>query len=1169
MEERKWTSAQRHAIEDRGGTLLVSAAAGSGKTAVLVERAVQLVCDKNHPVAADRLLIVTFTRAAAEELRGRIAERLAQEAAKDPSSVWLRRQRLLLGRADICTIDAFCMQLLKNYFALLDLPPDFGLADDATAYSLRSEALMQTLEEMYSDADFRSLADCYGRARSDGAAADAVLDLYDFLRTLPHPQLELDKLCADYEVDVPLGKTKWGAFLLQCARAGAKNALALVNSAQQIVNQEPGLANYMAALQADSSFFSALINWIDQGRWDSALLCTQEYSPPPLKAVRGYDGPELNAVKALREEVKKVHKELKEKIFICTQEEFEEDRKRILPMLRALAKAVRIFEQRFFAAKMEQKVLEYSDFEHLSLRLLCKENDEKTDVARAVSARFDAVMIDEYQDTNALQALLYRCLANDDGSNLFFVGDVKQSIYRFRLASPEIFIAQRERFFPYHEGGQHPASITLGNNFRSAGSVIDAVNDVFSCVMKRQVGDVDYNKEEMLYRGLPDSYDGGPMEVQIVDQGAKMSDLGDALAVVDTVRRLVREGFPVRDKQGGTRPCQYGDICILLRSRTRFSVYEQALAQQGIPVAADAGESPLTAGESAPLLSMLRVIDNPAQDVHVAAVLLSPMFGFTPDDLIRLRAEYPKLGLYAALTQSKMEKAVHFCTLLRWLRALAATAPVSQLCDEILSKTHYFAAVGAMENGAERRQTLRAFVAWASAVGANGLSAAIRMADNAIESGALPAAGAVTLPKGCVSIMTIHRSKGLEFPVVILADASHQFNLRDVSNRVLFHPQLGLGMSLRAGEGGLYSTASHKAISMALRTESVSEEMRILYVALTRARDKLIVTVPLARPEKVLSELATQLAGAGGATAYLLQKASSFALWICTAALLHPDCENLRAIAGAATLPLYQAQGHISASVICLDEQEQTEQTKEFHRQSNPDIVLLKQLRKNFETQYPRAALSELPAKLSVSNLAHEQAQPVLSRPSFLYKEGLTAAEKGTALHSVLQFADLAAASDDLEAEVSRLVQEDYIDAQLAGQLERKRIRDFFNSDVFARMLNADKLLREYAFLTAVPAKFVQPDIDPAFWQQPVLVQGIADAVIVKGDCAEILDYKTDTGKTEKQFLDSYARQLLLYKAAVEKRLPVKVTACTIYSFDLGREIRVPLGEEKRFEKSS
>ena len=1161
---RNWTSAQRQAIEDRGGTLLVSAAAGSGKTAVLVERAVRLICDEHHPVDADRLLIVTFTRAAAEELRGRIAERLAQEAALDPGSVWLRRQRLLLGRADICTIDAFCMQLLKTYFAQLDLPPDFGLADDATAYALRGDALAQTLEEMYQDEDFRRFADCYGRARSDAAAADAVLGLYDFLRTLPHPQQALEQLCADYADQSPLEQTKWGAFLLEHASDAVKSAKALLASAEKIVAGEPALANYGAALESDRAFFDALSSWLQKGRWDSALLCAQEYVPPAFKAVRGYNGADMDAVKALREEVKKVHKELKEKIFLCTQAEFEEDRQRILPMLNALARAVRDFEQRFFAAKIEQKVLEYSDFEHLSLRLLCGENDEKTEVARAVSGRFDAVMVDEYQDTNALQALLYRCLANDDASNLFFVGDVKQSIYRFRLASPEIFIAQREAFAPYQEGGPHPATITLGNNFRSAGSVIDGVNDVFSCVMKRQVGDVDYNAEEMLYRGVPDSYDGGPVEVYIADQGTKMSDLGDAPAVADLVQKLVREGFAVRDKNGGTRPCQYGDICILLRSRAGFSLYEQTLTGRGVPVAADAGDSPLTAGECAPVLSMLRVIDNPAQDVHMAAVLLSPMFDFTPDDLVRLRAEYPKLGLYAALTQSKEEKAVRFCRLLRRLRALAATAPVAQLCDEILAQTHYFAAVGAMENGAERRETLRAFTAWASAVGAGGLPAVIRMADNAIDSGALPAAGAVALPKGCVSIMTIHRSKGLEFPVVILADGSHQFNLRDVSNRVLFHPQLGLGMTLRAGEGGLYDTAPHKAIAMALREESVSEEMRILYVALTRARDKLILTLPLAKPEKVLSELATQLAGAGGASPYLLRKASSFAPWICTAALLHPDCGNLRALAGGATLSLYPAQGHIRATVVSLPDQQQEQQQAEFARACQPDPALTAPLRRNFAAQYPRAALSDLPAKLSVSGLAHGGDQPVLARPAFLYQEGMTAAEKGTALHSVLQFADLQAAREDLQSEVARLVDEKYIDAHIAAQLDEKRIQDFFDTDLSRRMLTAEKLLREYAFLTAVPAKYVQPDIASAFQNQPVLVQGIADAVLINGDEAEIVDYKTDQHKTPRQFLESYARQLLLYKAAVEKRLPVKVTACTIYSFQLGQEISVPLEKDEK-----
>ncbi len=1160
MSKVKWTPEQSAAIHDRDGTLLVSAAAGSGKTAVLVERAVQYITDLAHPVAADRLLIVTFTRAAAEELRARIAVRLEQESALHPESVFLRRQRMLLGRASICTIDAFCMQLIKRHFAQLGLPPDFALADEAQLYTMRQNALAAVMEEQYQDEDFRAFASLYGRARSDADAVSAVLGLYDFSRTLPHPEAELRRICEAYESPAPLGKTVWGKKMLESAAEAVHSAQHMLTSAQQITASEPELEPYSAALAADADFFEQLSEKIKQGEWDAAALCAQEYAPPAFKAIRKYKSAGMETVKALRSAVKDTIEQIRTDIFLCTEQEFAQDCVRIAPLVRALSRAALAFGKRLYEDKLEQKLLDYSDLEHLALKLLCDENDEKTKTARAVSREFDAVLVDEYQDTNALQALLYRCLGNDDESNLFFVGDVKQSIYRFRLASPEIFIGKRASYTPYTPGGAHPAAITLGHNFRSADNIIRQVNDVFRCVMNKTVGGVDYDRNEMLVKGTQDTYDGGPMELLLVDTSAQ-DTAGDAAVVAEKIEQLVQSGFAVRNKDGTTRPCGYGDICVLLRSRTPFELYAAEFESRGIPSFADTGESPLTSTEVSPLLSFLRVIDNPAQDVSLAAVLVSVMFSFTPDDLTRLRAASPAGSLYAALLKSGDAKVKAFLETLRALRRLAATASIEELCTEIFARTHYFAAVGAMENGPARRETLRSFTAWAAAAdrgGTGGLSAFLRLVDSALESGAVQSAGAPALPQGAVSVMTIHRSKGLEFPIVILADTSRRFNLRDTSDAVLFHPQLGLGMTLREGAGGLYPTVPHRAVRMAQREESVSEEMRILYVALTRARDKLIVTAPMRDPVRTLSKIAMSLAGAGGADAYGLSQATCLADWLCTAALLHPDCGELRKTADAALLPLYHAQGHMTAEIVQAPAGQAQHEQEGFARAAQPDEALQSALQKNFAKRYEQAPLCTLPAKMSVSSLVHGDSDPILARPSFLYKEGMTAAERGTAMHAVLQFADLQAAAVDLAAELERLEQGGWIETELVQQLDRQCMQTFLQSGLAERMRAAQTLLREYDFITSVPAKYVDETLPEPFWYQPVLVQGIADAVIVNGDRAEIIDYKTDRAKTPAQFLKAYAKQLLLYRAAIEKRLGVKVERCTIYSFSLGQEIDVP-----------
>lgn len=1161
MSEVRWTPAQAAAIDDRGGTLLVSAAAGSGKTAVLVERAVQLLTDSETPVAADRLLIVTFTRAAAEELRGRIAQRLAEESAKEPRSAFLRRQRILLGRAPICTIDAYCQQLLRRYFSELNLPPDFTLADEATAHALRQNALSEVLEQLYEDADFCNFASLYGRARSDGSAAGSVLALYDFIRTLPHPAQALSQLCADYEGSAPLSETKWGAYLLQAALNAVQNALSLTLAARRIVAQESALENYDKALSEDEAFFTALTDLLRQARWDDAANYVHGFKPSNFKAVRNYEGGDMETVKALRAEAKDAVKKLKEHVFVCSSAEFDEDRARIAPMLRALAHAVTLFSDQFFAAKLAEKALEYSDFEHLALELLCDASNKKTAIARQISQGFDAVMVDEYQDTNALQALLYQCLANDDGSNLFFVGDVKQSIYRFRLASPEIFIGKRESFAPYEKGGRHPATLVLGHNFRSAGNIIGQVNYIFSCLMSRTVGDVDYNTDEMLYQGTDDAFDGGAMDLKIVDVGEESSLVGDAAAVADTICNMVRSGYRVREKGGGTRPCTYGDFCILLRSRAKFAVYAAELGRAGVPSFADTGENWLTSAEVSPVLSLLRIIDNPAQDVHMAAVLVSAMFRFTPDDLTHLRLISPRGSLFAALLQSEDVRCVDFCKTLRTLRTLAATISVDALCGEIFARTHYFSAVGAMENGAARRENLRALTSFAAGCGAaltGGLSGFLRYTDSMLDAGSMQAAETPKPPQGTVSIMTVHRSKGLEFPICILADTARQFNLRDASNAVLLHPTLGIGLNLRAEQGGLFATAPHRAIRFAQRAESISEEMRILYVALTRARDKLIVTCPLKKPENVLSKLAVGLAGAGGADAYLFSQQLSFGAWLCAAALLHPDCEELRRKAGGAMLPLRDTACRMTAEIVPLTETQQVQTEQAFVRTAVPDAQLLAALRENFAREDSFAALSTLPAKLSVSALSHKDAAPILSRPSFLYKEGLTAAESGTAQHSFLQFADFEAAAQNLPEELRRLVDGGYLDKTLAEKLPLAKIETFLQTPLAARMRSAETLLREYDFITAVPAKFVA-EMPGALAYQPVLIQGIADVVLINGGEAEIADYKTDKRKTPQQFIEAYAEQLRLYRVAVEKRLGVKVTACTIYSFALGMEISVPL----------
>ena len=1162
----QWTMPQQQAIEDRGGTLLVSASAGSGKTAVLVERALRLLTGP-EPIGADKLLILTFSNAAAAELRSRLGLKLEELLRAKPGDVALRRQQMLLQRASISTVSAFCMQLLREHFSGLDIPPDFAVADEAVVFELREAVLAQVLAESYENPQFTEFASVFGRSRTDRQAGEALLAVYDHLRALPFFEQALGEITALYETPVPPWQSAYGRELMQGAAEQLQVGCNLCDAALRLVAQEPALAGYEPMLQADRACLVQAGALLEQGRWDDARGVLLGYEAPRLAAIRGFDGTEKQIVQQLRSDIKKQIGNVLSDQLLCSEAEFCEDLAAAKPLIGALADALRLFDTKFFAAKCEEKILEFSDFEHLALRLLATPDGQKTPLAKEVSAGFDVVMVDEYQDTNAIQDLLYRLLANDEGSNLFFVGDVKQSIYRFRKAMPEIFIDKKQRYAPY-DGCHYPAALTLGHNFRSSRAVIDGINYLFSCLMCKEVGELDYTGGELLLPGSDAQDTGLPgVELRVLD-AAQNPAFGEADAVAAQIAEMVHTGAPVRGKDGTLRACNYGDFCILLRSpRGSAQLFADALAARGIPVHTDLGEGILTLPEVLVLTAALRVLDNPAQDVPLAAVLTSVMFGFTSGELAAMRAETPKGSLYGAVQASALPKAQQFCRWLLAARTEAAFLPADAVCEKVLDDTGYLlavqAAAGDADAGQARKNALLQFVAMArgyAAAGSGGLPGFLRSVDNALSARARPAGGGVKPPAGYVCILSIHRSKGLEFPVCIVADLARQFNKKDLYTApVLRHTRLGIGLCLRAESGARYPTAPQRAIRQALMREQLSEEMRVLYVALTRAKDRLLLYTAAKDPAAMLSKLAVSLLGAGGLTPQLVAGANSFSAWVCLAALLHPGAEELRKAAGAAQLPCRDVPPQtLSAQIITAPLHETAAPAPaEAVRTAQPQPELLAALRTSFAWQYPRSGLLAVPAKVSVSALVRQEKgeeETPLRRPSFMYNFGLSAAERGTALHAVLQYADFAAAKKDVGAEIERLQQQGFITPQTAQAADLAALRTFFASPLMQRMLAADRLLREYAFFTRVPAGSIAP-LEGQNAQEPVLVQGVADCVIEKDGELFLVDYKTDHGKSRDELRKAYAPQLALYRAALEKRLGLPVARCSLYSFSYGEEL--------------
>ena len=1228
MSEPKWTPAQRAAIEDRGGALLVSAAAGSGKTAVLTERAVRLITDPDHPVDADKLLIVTFTNAAAAELRARIGQALLRLSQQQPHNTSLRRQRMLLQRAPICTIDAFCLDLLHKHFQALDIPPDFAPADPGSVEVLRASALAETLENAYRDPDFCAFADLYGKGRTDQAAGNTILHVYDFLRALPDYDRRMDEYLAPWQQENGFGSTCWHDLLLAEAARCAGAARELLTAALADCREDFALAQAQAeekgktaaskakaAAGVNDKFAeplsrlenaAALLGEVERlaaaGEWTplydklTPYVLGMEEMPGFKGMKKRLTGDHKAAVRTRTDEAAKLFEQITE-LISCSEEEAEADRREALPRLRALFAAVRDFDARFSAKKKERKLLEFSDFEHQALRLLRTPDGVCTPLCQSIRQSYAAVMVDEYQDTNALQDAIYRCLASPAGDDLFLVGDLKQSIYRFRQADPSIFRAKLNAWAPLPSGTARPrpeegtaggnALLALDANFRSAPQVVAGINFIFEQLMTPQLGDTAYGDGQRLVCGAPGEYAGSVEAHFLPDDTAET----DAAWIAQRIEELVQNGTPVRDGSS-TRPVQYEDCCILLAARGDFLAYEEALTARGIPVYADARENLMTAPHIRPLISLLKVIDNPAQDIYLAAAMLGPMFGFTDDDLVRLRAcseeaqkkqqapgtKHTRMSLYGAVLQVVQsedetpftQKVKAFYARLTELRRMARSVPAEQLLEEIFVSTGYLAALGVLENGARRREDARRFAAFCAESGTNGISALVRAIDAAAQAGST---GQDAVPggarPGCVTIMTIHRSKGLQFPAVFVGDTARHFNLSDTYQPVLLHREYGAGLRLRPEQGDLYKTAAYTALANAHAQETRSEQMRLLYVALTRAQDMLILTIPLGMTKtgNPFARAAAFLAAGAGET--LNRQANSFADWLRAALLVHPFGGPLRRLAGDLELPFVFTESEITVSVQeAQPEPEASGPEPEQPAAAPADPALVAGLQEGFVWRYPAAELAAVPAKVSVTSIVHKAEQTTLERPAFLSKDGLTAAEMGTALHAFLEHADfsaLAAAKDagGLEeailAERQRQVDRQLVAPEIAEKLDVSRIRRFVEGEAFAKICAADEVLRELAFITALPAEAVlaaQGTEGVRAEGEQVLVQGIADLVLVYPDHLELLDYKTDRRKTEADFLRAYRAQLNLYALAIDKRFaPKKVTYKGICSLELGKLI--------------
>ncbi len=1154
MPETTWTPSQQDAISARRGTVLVAAAAGSGKTAVLVQRAIERLTDPEQPVSADRLLVVTFTKAAAQEMRARLEQRLFQLMRENPGDPVLRRQSLLLPQAHIGTVDSFCAEMVREFFHLLDISPEFHILSDKREEELAGEALEEAVQAAFEGGGIEELADAFTGERDDRRLMGMVRTLYRFMQSHPFPEQWLEAKVALYGAGDP---SLWEEVVLGHARETAEYSAGLLEAGLEAAAGDPAVeGSFAPALSQDQEGCLRLAQAAASGDWDQAVQAQRAFAPCRRSPLRGYkDDPLVARLEACRKEVKEAMGDLAGCLCGSHQANCQELRE-AAPLLKSLQALTLDFSRRYTGKKRARDLLDYSDLEHLAIRLFCNPDGAPTPTAREVAGRFGEIMIDEYQDINEVQDSLFRAVSQGE-KNLFMVGDVKQSIYGFRRAMPEIFMRRRESFPLYdRRADAYPAAIVLDRNFRSRREVTDSVNFVFSQLMSKAAGDIDYTGAERLvcaagYEEKP----GCETELYMIDRQGARAEEAEAACIAQRVRQLVEGGFTVTTKEG-ERPAQWGDFCILLRSANKYAhSYAQELNALGVPARAASSGGFFAAREVQAVLSLLRVIDNPDQDIPLLAVLMSPLYGFTPDDCVRLRAATGRsVPVYISLLRAAGRgdpKCRRVLEEVGRLRSLSVTMPADAFLTLLYGRTGYPDMALAMEDGQGRLENLRLLQQYAQeyeSSGYHGLTGFVRFLDRLRDSGSdLQAAQAQPEEGAAVQIMSIHKAKGLEFPVCIVAGCGRNF-VSDQREDVLLHPGLGLGVKLKdPARPARYTTTVREAIALESARAAAAEELRVLYVAMTRAKEKLILVGSGENVERGLAKLSMGAAGAG-VPPYLVRKARNAAQWLLLCALRHPDGGALREAAGGEHPPLYRADYTPWRIVLESHMPPAAPPALAGQAPQAPDLGLYRRLLAQASFVYPHQEQTVIPAKVAASKLAAEREggrEASLPRPAWLGEKGMTPAERGIALHEFMQFADFPSAARDPQGELARLVEKAWLSPQQAEAVDVHRVEAFFRGELGRRVLASPEVVKERRFTAVLPADMVQPGAAP---EEQVVLQGSVDCTFLEGGRLHIIDFKTDRVEDVEELWQRYELQIRLYAYAMEEVAGCQVGEMFLYS---------------------
>lgn len=1237
-----WTKEQQTAIDLRGQNLLVSAAAGSGKTAVLVERIVKMVCEESYEI--DKILVVTFTKAAAAEMKERIGNRLLEEGILHPDNQKIQEQLSYIHRAPISTIHSFCTGLLRDHFHMIGLDPGFRIGEEGEMELLKETVLDELLEECYGEKkeSFLRFVEAYSYGKDDRAIAAMILKLYEFSISHPMPEKWLkEALLSLREMETETTKEPgWLTNVMEYADRILQDAVERLERACAISWEiSPLSEKYAPFLEEEKESIASLRK---MSSYEKRMQAFQEFAFQRIPAVRTKDPyikEQQEKVKAIRDEVKNMVQTLKNDCFKTSLEQLREEARLLTPYVEELVSLVLRFSERYMACKMEKNLLEFHDLEHFALKLLVEDYQDgvvtKTPLAEELSKRYQAIFTDEYQDSNLIQEVLLKAVAREDEGNRFMVGDIKQSIYRFRMARPEIFL---EKYEQGSRGGLH-TNVELCNNFRSRPEVLYAINHIFYQIMKPSLGEVGYEKKAALtppeekinewtqkLQNQEIEEKNGIYKQELWILNMEKEEEGKKEWLDESKVELEAKMVAQRIKELAEAGCAYKDMVILLRTMEGWSSeFEEVLTMEGIPVHTESRRGYFDTFEIRVLLNLLSVVDNIYQDISMAAVLRSPIGGMTGEELAKIRslilAErrkedslYDEMVFYLEKGEEEelKTKVKKILDLLSLLREEKTRLSLPELIWSLLDRTDYYHLVGSMPNGEQRMANIRMFLEKAADYEKTSFKGVFHFIQymEQLRSYDIDYGEATVLGEEAdvVRIMSIHKSKGLEFPVVFVSGTGKMFNFMDRNQRMLLHPDYYIGLDcIDLKTRVKYPSGQKKMISRQLVLSMLGEELRILYVAMTRAREKLIIT-------GVMDDFGKTMRAIGGSPKEQLDfsrmiKATTYLDWIFPAVLTDHAMDGFRESYGIFMEPtdyfsVEGEQAHFKVQVVtarqlfgreiikhCVDERDQEALRSFLQQPGDPEIE--QQIETSFSWEYRKKKELKARGKWSVSQLKEEREEPLFrpeeehlvservkqepavsseektgererTIPEFrkekTEQQPLTGASRGTAVHKCMEKLSFQEVEEKgLEAVIEALAEKKDLSEEERKALPVKKIQRLCRSSLGKRMTAAEregKLYREAQFMIGVPMKEMEPETES---EELVLVQGVIDLYFEEDGDLVLLDYKTDYVEPggEEVLIDRYRAQLLWYRKALEQMTGKRVKETIIYSFGLSKALKL------------